>query len=472
MVFSSPVFLFYFLPVLIMLYFIAPKRAKNYVLILFSLAFYAWGEPIFVGIMLVSALIDYTVGRLIDYDIREHNKKYAKYFLLISVFANLGILTVFKYADFIIGSFNTVFNTSFPLTNLPLPIGISFYTFQTLSYSIDVYRGEVKAQKNFANLLLYTTLFPQLVAGPIVRYSTIEKQIQNRSITFDKFSDGVVRFISGLSKKVLIANQMAIIADGIFAVNPSDAAILTSYLGIIAYTLQIYFDFSGYSDMAIGLGKMFGFDFLENFNYPYISCSVTEFWRRWHISLGTWFKDYLYFPLGGSRVPRGRHILNLLIVWSLTGLWHGASWNYLVWGLFMFVFIVLEKYVIKVPKKYSPIRNIITMLLIMVGWVIFRSDTLAQAALYVKNMLCLGNKALTDYDTIYYFTDKYREIIAAVICALPVLPLIKKVYSKIKNKPVRIALGLCQTVFLTAMLALCTVSLINQTYNPFIYFKF
>ncbi len=341
MVFSSLTFLFIFLPVTLTLYFISPKKFKNVVLLITSLIFYAWGEPIYIFLMIFSSIVDYFHGLLIE-KFRNENKK-AKFVVLSSVVINLGLLSFFKYSDFLIDNFNHLFNTGFDTLDLPLPIGISFYTFQTMSYTIDVYRKEAPVQRSPLALATYVTLFPQLIAGPIVRYQTVAEQINDRKETIDKFADGVKRFIIGLGKKVLLANNIGMLWSEIQATNINDLTILTAWLGVFAFSFQIYFDFSGYSDMAIGLGKMFGFDFLENFNYPYISQSITEFWRRWHISLGTWFKDYVYVSLGGNKVSKIKMYRNLFIVWFLTGLWHGASWNFIVWGLYFGIIIAIEK---------------------------------------------------------------------------------------------------------------------------------
>lgn len=470
MVFSSLIFIFFFLPVLLAVYFVVPKRLKNAVLILFSLIFYSYGEPIYVLIMIVSTIVDYTAGRMIGIS-RQKNKS-AVPFLIMSIAVNLGLLSVFKYGDFAITNINSLIHGTIPMLGLSLPIGISFYTFQTMSYTIDVYRGRVEVQKNFFDLLLYTTLFPQLVAGPIVRYSEISNQIRNRQVTLESFSEGFTKFICGLAKKMLIANSLATVADYVFAQPVRQTAVATAWLGIIAYTLQIYFDFSGYSDMAIGLGKMFGFDFDINFNYPYISSSISEFWRRWHISLGSWFRDYVYFPMGGSRVSKGRLIFNLLVVWALTGLWHGASWNFVVWGLFYFVFIALEK-LLKIDKGgYNFFKNILTMLIVTVGWVFFRADTLAYAWDYLRNMFFGMGNVLTDYNTAYYFWQKLDVYILGIVCALPVYPFVKSKVENSDRRLVKYTYDVVTQLACVCLFALCVVYLVNDTYNPFIYFRF
>ncbi|MDP4153077.1 MAG: MBOAT family O-acyltransferase [Bacillota bacterium] len=473
MVFSSLIFIFFFLPLILIVYFIEPKRFRNITLIIFSLFFYAWGEPVFVLIMLFATVFDYTAGYLIG--VEKEKGHTGKGFLIASLTMNLTLLGFFKYSDFIISSINGIFHTGIPLLHLPLPIGISFYTFQTMSYTIDVYRGRVKAQKNFMHLLLYTTLFPELVAGPIVRYQTVEKEIYDRKVTWEGFSEGVIRFVIGLGKKILIANQLAVVADGIFALPAGDMAVLTAWIGIIAYTFQIYFDFSGYSDMAIGLGHMFGFHFDENFRYPYISCSVTEFWRRWHISLGTWFKDYVYFPLGGSRVDKQWKLFrNLFIVWALTGLWHGASWNFVAWGLYYLVFLVLEKMVFHSgkPKHYSLPRNIIVMVIVIVGWVLFRSANFTYAAEYIKNMFGFAHMPLIDYNTGYYFYDKAKEFALAAVCSIPIVPFIRGAYEKTEKKLPRVSMDTAQFAFIIVIFFFSIINLLNQSYNPFIYFRF
>ena len=467
MVFSSLIFLFFFLPLLLILYFAVPGKYKNAVLIMFSLLFYSYGEPVYVLVMLFSTIVDYTVGRLIARG-RSRNKN-TKIYLLVSVVVNLSLLGIFKYGDFAITNINSLIGGTIPLMGISLPIGISFYTFQTMSYSIDVYRGRVEAQRSFFDLLLYTSLFPQLVAGPIVRYSTIAEQINNRTVTLTSFSDGFCKFVCGLSKKILIANSLASVADYVFGQAVTDTAVATAWLGIVAYTFQIYFDFSGYSDMAIGLGKMFGFDFEINFNYPYISSSISEFWRRWHMSLGSWFRDYLYFPLGGSRVGKARLVFNLFVVWGLTGLWHGASWNFVLWGLLFFVCIAVEKLSGIDTKKYNPLGNIITMLIVMLGWVFFRADTITYAWDYIKNLFGQAGTKLYDYDSIYYFWQKIDVYILALICSLPVLPFISK---KLKNKTVVGIYNMVTQIACVLLFVVCVIFLVNDSYNPFIYFRF
>ena len=468
MTFSSLSFIFFFLPVLLAVYFVVPKRWKNTVLILFSLAFYSYGEPVYVLIMLLSTAVDYSSGRGIGW--ARARGKSPKPFLILSLVVNLGLLGVFKYGDFAVTNVNRLIGGSIPLLGLSLPIGISFYTFQTMSYTIDVYRDKVDVQRNFWDLLLYTTLFPQLVAGPIVRYAAISQQIRGRKETWDGFSRGLCRFVCGLAKKMLLANSLAQVADFVFSQSVAHTAVLTAWLGIVAYTFQIYFDFSGYSDMAIGLGRMFGFTFEENFRYPYVSSSVSEFWRRWHISMGSWFRDYVYFPLGGSRCSRGRNVFNLLVVWTLTGLWHGASWNFVAWGLYFFVFLALEKLLGWDRRTYSLPRNLLTMLLVTLGFVLFRADDLAYAGAYLGNLFGLSGTPLTDYNTAYYFWQKWDVYLLAAVCAAPVYPFLRR---KLAGHPrLTAAAGVVTTVACVAAFGLCVVFLVNDSYNPFIYFRF
>lgn len=384
MVFSSILFLFTFLPVVLFLYYTAPHKFRNLVLLISSLIFYAWGKPVYIVLMIFSSLVDYSHGILIDK--YSENRKLCKLILLSSIVINIGLLSFFKYYDFLLNSINALIGTSFNGLGLPLPIGISFYTFQTMSYTIDVYREEVAAQKNIITFAAYVSLFPQLIAGPIVRYREVAEQLDNRIENFDIFGDGVRRIAIGLGKKVLLANNIGLLWEQIKLIPLGELPLLTAWLGIFAFSFQIYFDFSGYSDIAIGLGKMFGFTFLENFNYPYISKSITEFWRRWHISLGTWFREYVYFPLGGSRRGKAMLYRNLLIVWFLTGLWHGASWNFVFWGLYFGMIIALEKVFLLKWLNSVPdiISHIYSIILILIGWVLFAFDNLNSGICYLK----------------------------------------------------------------------------------------
>ena len=386
MVFSSIVFLFTFLPVVLILYFLVPKAAKNVILLIASLIFYAWGEPVYVFLMLLSILLNYFCGLEIAEKAEEGSG--ARGVFLFTVLVNLGLLGFFKYAGFLVGSLNAVLPFDIPAPELNLPVGISFYTFQILSYIIDVYRKKVAVQKNLISFGLYVTMFPQLIAGPIVRYEDIETQLAERKVTLDKFGSGAAVFIQGLAKKVLLANLIGGLFSQVSAMPLGNISVLTAWLGCLAYTFQIYFDFSGYSDMAIGLGRMFGFRFPKNFDYPYISRSITEFWRRWHISLGTWFREYVYIPLGGNRVSRLKHIRNILAVWLLTGLWHGASWNFVVWGLYYGAILLVEKFLLGqwIERLPAVIQHLYSLFLIMTGWVFFFSPSLSSASGYLGAM--------------------------------------------------------------------------------------
>ena len=385
MVFSSLVFLFVFLPIVLVLYFIVPKALKNFILLVASLFFYAWGEPVYLYLMMFSILLNYLFGLWIQKNKDKSNSK--KIIITIAIIVNIGLLGYYKYAFFVVDIINGLLHTHIQFEPLPLPIGISFYTFHALSYLIDVYRQKEEAQKNLFNLALYITLFPQLVAGPILRYNTIAEQIKSRIHNLSLFAEGIRTFIIGLSKKVLLSNPLGEMADTIFAINPSDMSVTTAWIGIIAYTLQIYFDFSGYSDMAIGLGKMFGFEFLPNFNYPYISRSIGEFWRRWHISLSSWFRDYVYIPLGGSRKGAWKTYRNLLIVWTITGFWHGASWTFMAWGFYYGVIICLERLGLKniLAKTWRPIQHAYVLFIVLIGWVFFRADNFTYSFEFITN---------------------------------------------------------------------------------------
>lgn len=473
MVFSSLVFLFIFLPSTLLIYYLVPQKVKNLILLSCSLIFYAWGEPVYIFLMIFSSVTDYIHGLLIE-KFRE-KKKRAKLFLLSSIIINLGILSIFKYGDFMLGNINHLLGTSFLLSNLPLPIGISFYTFQTMSYTIDVYRGIVPAQKNPIALATYVTLFPQLIAGPIVRYQTIAEEINYRKESIDEFSTGVRRFILGLGKKVLLANNIGLLWNQIQNTNMSELTVLTAWLGIIAFSFQIYFDFSGYSDMAIGLSRMFGFNFLENFNYPYISQSISEFWRRWHISLGTWFKDYVYIPLGGNRVSKIKIYRNLFIVWFLTGLWHGASWNFVIWGLYFGLIIGIEKLFLlrlleKLPKVF---RHVYAIFIVLIGWVFFSFDNLSIGIDYLSIMLGLTSQSLYDGQFIYYL---YTNIILLIILSIGATPLMKNLHpivlKKIKAKRIILYEYFVIPVFYFVIIFIATSYLVDEAYNPFLYFRF
>ena len=466
MVFSSIPFLFFFLPIVMILYFIVPRRFKNFVLLACSLVFYAWGEPVYITIMLFSTVFDYVNGLLLErFDAKPRARKAV---LITSVVGNLAILMFFKYSDFFISNLNAAANLDIGLLGLALPIGISFYTFQTMSYTIDVYRRTAPVQRNIIAFGAYVTLFPQLIAGPIVRYNTIADQLNVRQETFEMFFDGMVRFCVGLGKKVLLANTIGALWSEISAVPAGELSALSAWLGIVAFSLQIYFDFSGYSDMAIGLGKMFGFTFCENFNYPYISKSITEFWRRWHISLGTWFREYVYIPLGGNRKGAVMTYINIFVVWFLTGFWHGASWNFAVWGLYFAVILILEKaFLLKVLEKVPAIfSHIYAILLILFGWVIFSFDSLGSGIAYFQSMFGLGTGGAAD-DLFLYNIRSYGPVLLLGIAAC--IPLWKGLADKYLLHGKRYILA---GALALGVLALCTIYLVDSSYNPFLYFRF
>ena len=468
MVFSSIFFLFYFLPTILLIYYIVPRKFKNTVLFIASLIFYGWGEPIYITIMIFSTVVDYTHGILIE-RYRDHRLK-AKLILLSSIIINLSLLCFFKYADFFIQNINIVLNTNFDYFNLPLPIGISFYTFQTMSYTIDIYLNKSPVQKNMISFGAYVALFPQLIAGPIVQYNTIADQLDNRKENTTQFTQGIERFVIGLGKKVLLANNIGMLWDEIQGLQMSDMTVFTAWLGIIAFSFQIYFDFSGYSDMAIGLGKMFGFDFLENFNYPYISQSITEFWRRWHISLGAWFRDYVYIPLGGNRVGVLKLFRNIGIVWFLTGFWHGASWNFILWGIYFGVIIGLEKgFILNILDRVHPIiRHIYALVLILFGWVLFSFEDIGSGLQYFKIMLGFKDLDLYDQRFLYYFTSYGFVLILLVLCSTPILKtvlgMLKKKYEKLET--------ILFSLSLLLIMIFSIAYLVDSTYNPFLYFRF
>ncbi len=465
MVFSSLLFLFMYLPIVLLIYYAVPFKYRNLFLFFANLVFYGWGEPIYVTLMLFSTIVDYTCGHFID-KYRLSNKKIAKAWVIVSVCVNLGLLGFFKYAGFITDTLNAIPFFSLPSISVPLPIGISFYTFQTMSYSIDVYRGDAPVQRNIISFGTYVALFPQLIAGPIVRYKDIAYQLDHRKETLADFTKGVKLFCIGMGKKVLIANQMGLMWDRIRESGEINGW-LGSLIGIIAYAFQIYFDFSGYSDMACGLGNMLGFEFLKNFDYPYISKTITEFWRRWHISLGTWFREYVYIPLGGNRKGMFRQVLNLLIVWFLTGFWHGASFNFILWGLYFGVILIIEKFILKkwLDKAPTFVQYIYSLPLILFGWVIFYFVDLSELwqftqALFAFSGPVIGESALST-------TISYLPLI--IIAGIASTPLALNIHGKIKNSTLRIVID---TVFCVFILLTCTASLVNQSYNPFLYFRF
>ena len=474
MLFSSIPFLYYFLPAVLILYFAVPFRFKNLVLLLASLFFYFYGEPVYVLLMLASCLSSYVHGILID---KYRDTKWSKVWLVSSVTASLLMLGFFKYSDFFISNINSIFSSKIGLLGVILPIGISFYTFQTLSYTVDVYRGDAKVQKSFVRLATYVALFPQLIAGPIVRYTTVEEDLSERKHTLAGFSSGVTRFIIGLGKKVLIADVLYEVLSAFRA--SDDKSVLFYWLYAIAFALQIYFDFSGYSDMAIGLGRMFGFRFLENFNYPYISKSVAEFWRRWHMSLGTWFRDYVYIPLGGNRVKAGRWVFNTLVVWFLTGFWHGANWTFIIWGLYFAMFLMIEKFFLKklldkIPAVFS---HIYVLFVVVISFVIFNADTAGtgEAALTVAikdigGMFGAGDIPLVSKEALYYLSD---YAVMFVIAIIGTTPLFKTLVEKCKQyKVANTLISVCEPVFVAAILVVVSAVFVNGSFSPFLYFQF
>lgn len=477
MLFSSITFLYIFLPIVLAIYFILPRKLKNVWLMVSSFIFYAWGEPKYVILMAITTIVAFFLGKY-TYAMKQSNRpEKAKLAVVGTVVFNIGLLAFFKYADFLIGNLNTLFGLSIPLLNLPLPLGISFYSFQTMSYTIDVYRGEAKPQKNPLDLATYVALFPQLIAGPIVRYQTVAKQLTNRKETVGSFGDGVVRFVTGLGKKVLIANQAGAVFTSLGALSVNENSVALSWLSSLAFTLQIYFDFSGYSDMAIGLGKMLGFEFLENFNYPYISKSITEFWRRWHISLSSWFRDYVYIPLGGSRKGKTRTLVNILVVWLLTGFWHGASWNFVIWGLFFFVFLMIEKlgFLKALERMPKAIAHIYTLFVVNISWVIFSYDKLDVLGTNLGNMFGLNGLPLWNERTTYYICSYGILFIVFMIAATPIPKLIwEKGKEKFTQKKALLGGVECvvEPALLVLLMVLCTMSLASDSFNPFLYFRF
>ena len=464
MLFSSNVFLFVFLPLAIIVYYTILRKTlygRNIFLLIISLVFYAWGEPVYALLMLFSLVVNYFSGRIIG-----GVKRLRKTALVVGIIINLSVLFVFKYLDFSITILDSLFRVAVPLVNLALPIGISFYTFQGVSYLIDVYRGDGTAQKNFLNVGLYISFFPQLIAGPIVRYSQIEYQLTHRIHSMEKFRRGVERFICGLAKKVLLANNLALVADNAFLLlDKGELSVLMSWLGCIAYTLQIYFDFSGYSDMAIGLGLMFGFEIPENFDYPYIAGTVSEFWRRWHMTLQGWFRDYVYIPLGGNRVKPFRHIFNLFLVWFLTGLWHGANWTFIVWGLMYFVLLVLDKW-LHVDKLPKVIGHIYTLLFVMLGWMIFRADSLHEGIQYIGSMFCLTGNQGIDYNALLYLKEYAYYYVFGLIISVPIIKTINKKFSDKRWW------YYTKSLLLIVILIISVSYMVTGSYNPFIYFNF
>ena len=464
MLFSSIPFLYYFLPCVLILYLIAPKKLKNSVLLISSLFFYWWGEPRYVVLMVIDIVLGYVCGLLIE---RFRGKAASKVFLVLSVVISVGLLGYFKYADFMIGNFNAVTGLSVPLLKIALPVGISFYTFQLLSYTIDVYRGNVPAQKNPITLATYVALFPQLIAGPIVRYSDVEHQLKNRTHSFEYVSIGIRRFIIGLSKKVLIADAMYALCDMFRA--SGDKSVLFYWLYALAFCMFVYFDFSGYSDMAIGLGKIFGFDFLENFNYPFISKSASEFWRRWHMSLGSWFRDYVYIPMGGNRVGKYRLILNLLVVWMLTGLWHGAAWNFVIWGLYFGILLMIEKrFLTKFLSKNAVVAHIYTLFLVIISFVIFNAESMRGIFADIGGLFGAGGIPFISKETVYCLKDYGFLLVIGIVGATP---LMKNIALKLREKTEKV-MNVLEIVFLAVLLIMVTAYFVDGSFSPFLYFRF
>ena len=464
MVFSTPLFLFYYIPLILLIYYLAPVRLRNFVLLVASLFFYYWGEQGYTVIMLLSIGIDYIHGLWVAHCKQKGNDLGARLAVASSVIFNLAILFFFKYWDFAARSLQAAGLHFMPVLNISLPIGISFYTFQTMSYTIDVYRGDSKVQKNIIHFGTFVTLFPQLIAGPIIKYKDLDEQLGSRSHSTERFASGVRRFVTGLAKKLLLANNLGQLWDACKATPAGSLSFLGAWLGVIAFAFQIYFDFSGYSDMAIGLGRLFGFEFMENFNYPYISKSITEFWRRWHISLSTWFREYLYIPLGGNRCSKGRWLLNLLIVWAATGIWHGASWNYLFWGLYFFCLLVLEKLLLGKWLKKLPdaVQHLYVMVLVLISWAIFALEDPQALAAYLRIMLGFGGTPLVNGQAVYYLRSFLPILIAAAIGSTP-LPV--NLWNRMENRSLRL-------IVLLMGLILCTAYVVASTYNPFLYFRF
>lgn len=475
MVFSSLTFLYLFLPFVLVFYYIMPRQLRNLFILITGLFFYAWGEPIYVFIMIASTLIDYFAG-LVIYKFGG-NKTTRRLALIVSVVMNLSLLGFFKYSNFIVENINNIFHTSFGAPTALLPIGISFFTFQSMSYTIDLYRGNIEVQKNPITFAAFVTLFPQIVAGPIVRYEDVAAELKERHLDLDTIWHGILRFCAGIGKKVLIANNIGTLWDSVKVMDINTVPVATAWLGIAAYTLQIYFDFSGYSDMAIGLGEMLGFHFPENFNYPYMSKSISEFWRRWHMTLSEWFKSYVYFPLGGSRKGFGRTIFNTAVVWLLTGIWHGASWNFITWGVMYGILIIIEKLVITLLKKKNKeyildkipgfIKHIYAMLLVMLGWVLFDTKDLPTAFSYMKRMFSFGS-TFADEHTVYFLMNFGLLFVIAIIgCTSLVKNLAQKFTAKVPS-----CSHVLSVVYMIVIMLIATSYLVDASYNPFLYFNF
>lgn len=465
MVFSSLTFLFAYLPIVLAVYYITPLRWRILVLFLVSLFFYGWGEPVYILLMILSILMNWIFGIRIEY-YKKRDRKRSKRNLVLCIILNLSLLGFFKYWDFIATNLNAIGLSFMPVLNLSLPIGISFYTFQAMSYPIDLYRGDTEVQKSPVNFGAYVTMFPQLIAGPIVRYRDVAAQLKKRTETLDKFTNGITRFMTGLSKKVLLANSAGQVWEAVNALNPSETSVVTAWIGIACFTFQIYFDFSGYSDMAIGLGKMLGFDFLENFNYPYISKSITEFWRRWHMSLSYWFRDYVYIPLGGNRHGLKRQIINILIVWLLTGLWHGAAWNFILWGLLYGIVLIIEKTFLlkKLEKAPNWVCHVYTMIVVMIAWALFANTDITQAFHYI-GMMFGGAASFINSATLFFLRDHFVLLTVCVIACTP--------FGKNLMHTIRESRFFWMIPVLTVVsFLICTAFIVDGTYNPFLYFRF
>lgn len=458
MIFSSIEFLFFFLPIFLILYYILPFKIKNIVLLIASLLFYSWGEPVYVILMIISSLAGYILGILIDKTSKPSKKSLL---LCVSVIINIGILGFFKYADFIIDILNSIGIAIKPL-NIGLPIGISFFTFQILSYVIDVYKGEQKSEKSFIVFMTYVSMFPQLIAGPIVRFQTVAEQMRTREISFENYTKGMRRFLMGLFKKVLIANNIGMLWESTKSCDISTLSMAGAWLGAIAFSLQLYFDFSGYGDMAVGMGKMLGFDYNENFNYPYIAKSITDFWRRWHMSLSTWFRDYVYIPLGGNRKGSARQILNIFVVWSLTGLWHGAAWNFVLWGMYYGVLLICEKFIWGrlLNKLPVAIQHIYTLFIVVIGFTIFAVEDFNILGDYLAVMLLNSNGIIFNREFVFNILNNGFVLLAGIVISAPV-------YQLVKNK-----FKICSVLFYIIGFVLCTAYIVNSSYNPFLYFRF
>ena len=469
MVFSSLEFLFLFLTATLLVYFLVPMRARNVVLLLFSLVFYGWGEPRYVFLMIFTIVVDYVFGLLVERGQKRGDNKFAKGSMIAAIVINLAILGFFKYYDFFVSNLRLIPGLSgLPTLGLELPIGISFYTFQALSYVIDVYRMDTGAQKNIAAFGAYVTLYPQLIAGPIVRYKDVDDQLTKREHSIPLFAEGTRTFIAGMGKKILLANMAGQLWETLKATPSDSRTVLGAWLGIILYTFQIYFDFSGYSDMAIGLGKMIGFRFLENFNYPYIATSITDFWRRWHISLSTWFREYVYIPLGGNRKGKGRQIINLLVVWFLTGFWHGASWNYILWGLYYFVLLMIEKLFLLDKLKKAPafVARLYTMFFVVIGWLLFVFEDLPAGVSWLSNMFGVGVFSFVSGADLWRLV---RNLPFLIILCVASTPLPKKLYKKFTASDAGMTIASVGGIL---VLLLCIAYLVDSSFNPFLYFRF